>query len=86
MNKLLKIIDWGLAEFYFPNKSFNKWVSTRPYKPPEILLNILNYDMTFDLWNLGFILFCLIFKKKSLFIGKDNYEQLELLKKYFGSK
>lgn len=30
--KELKIIDWGLAEFYFPSKEFNVRVSTRYYK------------------------------------------------------
>ena len=30
--KELKIIDWGLAEFYFPAKEFNVRVSTRYYK------------------------------------------------------
>lgn len=63
-----------MAEFYFPNKNYNVWVSTRPYKPPEILIGVKNYDMTFDLWNLGFILFTLLFKWKSMFIGKDNIE------------
>lgn len=33
------IIDWGLADFYLPDHSFNCRVSTRSYKGPELLTN-----------------------------------------------
>ena len=38
-NKNLKIIDWGLSEFYFPCKDYNVRVASRYYKSPELLLN-----------------------------------------------
>ena len=34
----MMLVDWGLAEFYFFDKNYNRKISTRPYKPPEILL------------------------------------------------
>lgn len=30
--KELRIIDWGLAEFYYPGKEYNVRVSTRYFK------------------------------------------------------
>lgn len=30
----LKIIDWGLADYYLPKKEFNVRVASRYYKPP----------------------------------------------------
>ena len=35
----LKIIDWGLAEFYQPNREYNVSVASRFYKGPELLVN-----------------------------------------------
>ena len=34
-----KLIDWGLAEFYHPNKDYNTRVASRFFKSPEILLD-----------------------------------------------
>lgn len=70
----IRIIDWGLAEFYLPNQEYNLAVSTRPYKCPEILMGIKTYDYSFDMWNVGQILFCLLFKRLFLVKGKDNHD------------
>lgn len=37
--KELSIIDWGLAEFYFPGKDYNVRVASRYFKGPELLLD-----------------------------------------------
>jgi casein kinase II subunit alpha len=34
----LKILDWGLGEFYLPNRKLNVHVASRYYKPPELLV------------------------------------------------
>lgn len=34
----VKIIDWGLAEFYLPGTEYNVSVATRPFKGPELLV------------------------------------------------
>ena len=52
MNKL-KIIDWGLADYYLPNKEYNLKVASRYYKGPELLLNNKYYDYSLDMWSLG---------------------------------
>lgn len=37
--KELRLIDWGLAEFYFPNRDLNVRVASRYYKGPELLVD-----------------------------------------------
>ena len=51
--KKLRIIDWGLAEFYHPEKDLNVRVASRYFKPPELLCNYRYYDYALDIWSLG---------------------------------
>lgn len=56
----LRIIDWGLAEFYQKDQLYNLRVSTRPFKCPEILVNWRKYNYSFDIWGAGLVLACLV--------------------------
>ena len=40
----VKIVDWGLADFYYPGKKFNTRVASRYFKGPELLLGNNYYD------------------------------------------
>lgn len=35
----LKLIDWGLAEYYHPGQKYNVRVASRYFKGPELLVN-----------------------------------------------
>jgi casein kinase II subunit alpha len=50
-NKKLKLIDWGLADFYFPGKEYNVRVASRYYKSPELLVDYTYYDATLTLYS-----------------------------------
>lgn len=39
-NKRLRLIDWGLAEFYHPNQEYNVRVASRYFKGPELLIDL----------------------------------------------
>ena len=56
----ISLIDFGLAEFYFPDKSYNLRIATRPFKPVEVLVNYRKYFQSFDIWGVGNILGCLV--------------------------
>lgn len=56
----VRLIDFGLAEFYFPGKAYNIRIATKPFKPTEILINHSRYFQSFDMWGLGNILGCLV--------------------------
>lgn len=49
----LRLIDWGLAEYYHPGFSYNVRVASRSYKGPELLVDFQEYDYSLDMWSLG---------------------------------
>jgi casein kinase II subunit alpha len=49
----LRLIDWGLAEFYHPGQTYNVRVASRYFKGPELLVNLRDYDYSLDLWSTG---------------------------------
>jgi casein kinase II subunit alpha len=51
--RTLKIVDWGLADYYLLNKEYNVRVASRYYKGPELLVNNKFYDYSLDIWSLG---------------------------------
>lgn len=51
--KQLRLIDWGLAEYYFPAKRLNVKVGTRNIKGPELLLGWPYYSYSLDMWATG---------------------------------
>jgi casein kinase II subunit alpha len=55
-----RLIDFGLAEFYIPGKEYNIRIATKPFKPPEILINYRKYFQSFDIWGAGNVLGCLV--------------------------
>lgn len=83
--RTLKVVDWGLAEFYKPGKDFNVKVAARFYKAPELLLENAHYDYSVDIWSLGCILAAFIFQQEVFFQGKDDADQLLSIAKVVGT-
>eukprot|EP00879_Flechtneria_rotunda_P001913 GHRR01002086.1.p1 GENE.GHRR01002086.1~~GHRR01002086.1.p1 ORF type:complete len:363 (+),score=83.34 GHRR01002086.1:291-1379(+) len=82
----LRLIDWGLAEFYHPGREYNVRVASRYYKGPELLVDLQDYDYGLDLWSLGCMLAALLFRKDPFFCGHDNYDQLAKIARVLGSE
>jgi casein kinase II subunit alpha len=57
----VKIVDWGLADFYLPGKKFNTRVASRYFKGPELLLGNNYYDYNQDVWSVGCMLAGMMF-------------------------
>ncbi|KAH9712291.1 Casein kinase II subunit alpha-4 [Citrus sinensis] len=83
----LRLIDWGLAEFYHPGKEYNVRVASRLryFKGPELLVDLQDYDYSLDLWSLGCMFAGMIFRKEPFFYGHDNYDQLVKIAKVLGT-
>ncbi|CAF2968078.1 unnamed protein product [Rotaria sp. Silwood2] len=81
----LRLIDWGLAEFYHPNQEYNVRVASRYFKGPELLVDYQYYDYSLDMWSLGCMLASMIFRKEPFFHGHDNYDQLVRIAKVLGT-
>ena len=41
--RTLRLIDWGLAEFYHPGTEYNVRVASRYFKGPELLVDFQEY-------------------------------------------
>ncbi|XP_029117335.2 casein kinase II subunit alpha isoform X2 [Elaeis guineensis] len=81
----LRLIDWGLAEFYHPGKEYNVRVASRYFKGPELLVDLQDYDYSLDIWSLGCMFAGMIFRKEPFFYGHDNYDQLVKIAKVLGT-
>jgi casein kinase II subunit alpha len=81
----LRLIDWGLAEFYHPGMEYNVRVASRYFKGPELLVDFQQYDYSLDIWSLGCMFASIIFKKEPFFHGHDNYDQLAKIARVLGT-
>merc|ERR1719375_2275024 len=81
----LRLIDWGLAEFYHPGKHYNVRVASRYFKGPELLVDLQHYDYSLDLWSVGCVLAAMVFRKEPFFYGQDNQDQLVKIAKFLGT-
>lgn len=75
-NRQLRLIDWGLADFYHPGQTYNVRVASRHYKSPELLVNMRMYDYSVDLFAFGCTVLGIVTGKIPFFRGKDNVDQL----------
>jgi len=81
----LRLIDWGLAEFYHAGTEYNVRVASRYFKGPELLVNMRDYDYSLDIWSLGCMFAGMIFRKEPFFVGRDNYDQLVKIARVLGT-
>ncbi|KAL0208094.1 hypothetical protein P9112_010681 [Eukaryota sp. TZLM1-RC] len=81
----LRLIDFGLAEFYHSGYEYGVRVATRYYKAPELLVGLSTYDYSIDMWSVGCILAGLQFGKQPFFEGVDNEDQLLKIVEVLGS-
>jgi len=81
----VRLIDWGLAEFYHPGTEYNVRVASRYFKAPELLVDYKMYDYSTDLWSLGCMFAGLIFRKEPFFHGHDNTDQLVRIVRVLGT-
>jgi len=56
----LRLIDWGLAEFYHAGQEYNVRVASRYFKGPELLVDLRDYDYSLDIWSLGCMLAAMV--------------------------
>ncbi|BFU18228.1 casein kinase, putative [Entamoeba histolytica HM-1:IMSS-B] len=83
--KILKLIDWGLAEFYHPGTEYNVRVASRYYKGPELLTDLQDYDYSLDMWSFGCMVATMFFVKEPLFKGSNNKDQLVKIVQVLGT-
>lgn len=80
--KELKILDWGLAEFYYPGRRINPSSGTRAYLSPEQLIGYPYFDYSVDIWAAGLI-FSLMLFNRIIIEPKDNQPDQIINMAYF---
>ena len=80
----VKLIDWGLAEYYEPERRYPVRVATRNYKGPELLLEYEKYGPSLDMWSLGCTFASLLFGRLPFFKGSNADDQIVKMSKILG--
>ena len=83
----VRLIDWGLAEYYLPEFAYNVRVASRAYKSPELLVGYPYYDYGLDMWSFGCVMATMLFSQgDSFFPSADNIDQLRIITKTLGTE
>lgn len=82
----LRLIDWGLAEFYHAETAYNVRVASRYFKGPELLVDFQYYDYSLDIWSFGAMLASMVFRKEPFFHGSSNTDQLVKIARVLGTE
>ncbi|KNH04010.1 CMGC/CK2 protein kinase [Perkinsela sp. CCAP 1560/4] len=83
--RTLRLIDWGLAEFYHKDTPYNVRVASRYFKGPELLVDHRLYHYNLDMWSLGCMFAAIIFRKEPFFRGESNTDQLVKITRVLGT-
>ncbi|XP_022772372.1 probable serine/threonine-protein kinase At1g54610 [Durio zibethinus] len=85
-NGILKIADFGLANFFSPNRKYplTNRVVTLWYRAPELLLGSTDYGVGIDLWSAGCLL-AEMFAGGPIMPGRTEVEQLHKIFKLCGT-
>jgi casein kinase II subunit alpha len=82
--KKLRLIDWGLAEFYHPKQRYNIHVASRNFKPIELLVDYQCYDYGVDIWSFGVTMAGIIFMRMPFFRGNDDMDMISKIAAVLG--
>ena len=66
-----KLTDFGMCKHLTTEDKNSTYVSTSIYKPPELMMENEDYDLSFDIWSLGCMIFEII-TGDDLFYGKTD--------------
>ncbi|XP_040999160.1 probable serine/threonine-protein kinase At1g54610 [Juglans microcarpa x Juglans regia] len=83
-NGMLKIADFGLANYYTRNRRLTNRVVTLWYRAPELLLGATDYGVGIDLWSAG-CLFAEMFSGSPIMPARTEVEQLHRIFKLCGT-
>lgn len=70
----LRLIDWGLAEFYHPGTEYNVRVASRYFKGPELLVDFQEYDYSLDMWSLGCMFASMVSPRVGICCSPANFD------------
>lgn len=84
-NGILKLVDWGLADYFSMDKSFST-AGTRHYKSAEAILGLKAQDYAVDIWALGILMAGWCFKDISEIEGLYDFDNLKTITRIIGTQ
>ena len=81
----IRMIDWGIADFYTPGQYKSPRAGTKRYKAPELLMGYGYYDYSIDLFSTGVWFAGMIFQTSHFWGGKDDLDQQMKIAQTLGS-
>lgn len=82
----LRLLDWGLADYYHPSHKYSPHVGTRAFKPPEVLFEYPYYDYSMDIWSTGITVTIMLFRRIVVKSGSSDKDQLVKLADILGGE
>jgi casein kinase II subunit alpha len=80
----LRLIDWGLADFYRPGQRYGIHVASRNFKPIELLVDYQCYDYSLDIWSFGVTMAAMVFRQMPFFAGRDDMDMISKIAEVLG--
>ena len=74
-NCTVKLCDFGSAKFVKANEPSISYITSRPYRAPELIFRATRYNCSIDLWSAGCVIAEMLLGQP-LFSGDSNPEQL----------
>jgi glycogen synthase kinase 3 beta len=81
---VLKLCDFGSAKLVKTNEPSISYITSRPYRAPELILGATRYDGAIDVWSAGCVIAEMLLGQP-LFNGENNAEQLLAIIHVLGS-
>jgi casein kinase II subunit alpha len=83
-SRKLRLIDWGLAEFYHPKQRYNIHVASRHFKAIELLVDYQYYDYSVDIWGFGVTMAGILFGKTRFFKADNDFDMVAIIAETLG--
>lgn len=78
-NGILRLVDWGLADYFHMDSNYGVGSGTRNYKAIESVLGVRAQDYNSDMWSLGMVMARMVFKDISAINGMNDFENLRAI-------
>lgn len=73
----IKIVDFGLSNFYSPEEPLKTHCGSPEYAAPELFITGMKYGSEVDLWSLGIILYGMVRTKPEWFSVKQAFHMCD---------
>lgn len=82
---IVKLVDWGLADYFHMDSNYQQFLGTRTYKAPEVLMDVYAYDYAVDMWGIGRVMARMIFKNMEQLTESTDFNTIKAMIRIIGT-